>query len=39
MAASAIGFDDGGLAVHQVLGVVPGEDGTSGMPPTRVGWG
>ena len=23
MAASAIGFDDGGLAIHQVLGVVP----------------
>ncbi len=39
MAASAVGFDDGGLAVHQVLGVVPGEEGTSGMPPTRVGWG
>lgn len=38
MAASAIGFDDSGLAVHQVLGVVPGADGTSGMPPTRIGW-
>ena len=24
MAASANGFDDGGLAIHQVLGVVPG---------------
>ena len=23
MAGSAIGFDDGGIAVHQVLGVVP----------------
>ena len=39
MAASAIGFDDGGLAIHQVLGVVSDADGTSGMPPTRRGWG
>jgi len=39
MAASANGFDDGGLAVHQVLGVVPERNGTSGMPPTRSGWG
>ncbi|MFP5318873.1 MAG: class I SAM-dependent methyltransferase [Acidimicrobiia bacterium] len=38
MAASAIGFEDGGLAVHQVLGVAPGPDGRSGMPPTRHGW-
>jgi len=38
MAASANGFDDGGLAVHQVLGVLPEPDGTSGMPPTRAGW-
>jgi cyclopropane-fatty-acyl-phospholipid synthase len=39
MAASANGFDDGGLAIHQVLGVIPGADGHSGMPPTREGWG
>jgi cyclopropane-fatty-acyl-phospholipid synthase len=39
MAASANGFDDGGLAIHQVLGVVPGPEGRSGMPPTRSGWG
>ena len=39
MAASANGFDDGGLAIHQVLGVVPGPDGRSGMAPTRQGWG
>jgi cyclopropane-fatty-acyl-phospholipid synthase len=39
MAASANGFDDGGLAIHQVLGVVPGPDGQSGLPPTRAGWG
>ena len=37
--ASAIGFDDGGIAVHQVLGVVPGADGSSGMPRTRLGLG
>ena len=35
MAASAIGFEDGGISVHQVLGVLPGPDGTSGMPRTR----
>ena len=39
MAASANGFDDGGLGIHQVLGVVPAPDGASGMPPTRGDWG
>jgi cyclopropane-fatty-acyl-phospholipid synthase len=39
MAASANGFDDGGLAIHQVLGVVPDGTGASGMPPSRAGWG
>ena len=39
MAASANGFDDGGLAIHQVLGIVPRSGGASGMPPTRTGWG
>ncbi len=38
MAASANGFDDGGLAVHQVLGVVPDPSGRSGMPATRHDW-
>jgi cyclopropane-fatty-acyl-phospholipid synthase len=38
MAASAIGFDDGGISVHQVLGVVPSPTGGSGMPATRDGW-
>lgn len=38
MAGSAIGFDDGGINVHQVLGVVPGPDGSSSMPPTRRDW-
>ena len=38
MAASAIGFDDGGVSIHQVLGVVPTPRGGSGMPDTRDGW-
>ncbi len=39
MAASANGFDDGGIAVHQVLGIAPDSSGRSGMPLTRVSWG
>ncbi len=39
MAGSVVGFEDGGIAVHQVLGVVPTDAGVSGMPPTRAGWG
>lgn len=38
MAASAIGFEDGGLSIHQTLGVVDAADGSSGMPPTRHGY-
>jgi cyclopropane-fatty-acyl-phospholipid synthase len=38
MAASAVGFDDGGVSVHQVLGVVPSPTGESGIPATRDGW-
>jgi len=38
MAGSAIGFEEGSLSVHQVLGVVPSHLGDSGMPPTRDGW-
>ena len=38
MAASAIGFEDGGLSLHQVLGVIPAADGSSGMPSTRDDW-
>ncbi|MGD9703046.1 MAG: class I SAM-dependent methyltransferase [Acidimicrobiia bacterium] len=38
MAGSAVGFEDGGLNVHQVLGVVPDETGTTAMPLTRDGW-
>jgi cyclopropane-fatty-acyl-phospholipid synthase len=39
MAGSAVGFDDGGISVHQVLGVLPHADGSSGMPRTRRDWG
>ena len=39
MAASANGFEEGGISVHQVLGVLPRPDGRSGMPPTRSAWG
>ena len=35
MAGSAVGFEDAGIAIHQVLGVVPNATGASGMPPTR----
>ncbi len=38
MAGSAIGFEDGGIAIHQVLGVVPSDSGDAGMPPTRRDW-
>jgi cyclopropane-fatty-acyl-phospholipid synthase len=38
MAASANGFDDGGLAIHQVLGVRQTAQGASDMPRTRSGW-
>jgi cyclopropane-fatty-acyl-phospholipid synthase len=38
MAASANGFADGGIAIHQVLGVKPAPDGRSGMPATRNDW-
>lgn len=39
MAAAALGFEDGGLAIHQVLGVLPDPAGGSGMPSTRREWG
>ena len=37
MAASAIGFDDGGISIHQVLAVKPDALEHSSMPPTRKG--
>ncbi|MFD4434112.1 class I SAM-dependent methyltransferase, partial [Nocardia sp. NPDC058497] len=39
MAASALGFEDGGLGIHQVLGVVPEATGNAEMPATRRAWG
>jgi cyclopropane-fatty-acyl-phospholipid synthase len=39
MAGSAVGFEDGGIGIHQVLGVVPTETGHAGMPSTRRDWG
>lgn len=38
MAASAVGFEDGGIGLHQVLCVRTASDGTSGVPRTRSGW-
>ncbi|MGI9121247.1 MAG: class I SAM-dependent methyltransferase, partial [Acidimicrobiales bacterium] len=34
MAGCCLNFEKGALGVHQVLGVKPGPDGASGMPPT-----
>jgi cyclopropane-fatty-acyl-phospholipid synthase len=38
MAGSVVGFEDAGLNLHQVLGLISGPDGRSGRPPTRDGW-
>jgi cyclopropane-fatty-acyl-phospholipid synthase len=38
MCGSVNGFEDGGIAIHQVLAVKPDDRGTSGMPSTRAGW-
>lgn len=38
MAASAVGFEDGGTAIHQTLGTKPDGQGRSGMPATRRDW-
>jgi cyclopropane-fatty-acyl-phospholipid synthase len=38
MAGSAVGFEDGGIAIHQCLGVRPSTDGSSDMPATRRDW-
>ncbi|MEP7203430.1 MAG: cyclopropane-fatty-acyl-phospholipid synthase family protein [Ilumatobacteraceae bacterium] len=37
MAGSAIGFEDGGISIHQVLGAIPAE-GNAKMPATRRDW-
>lgn len=38
MAASAVGFTDGGISIHQILGVVPDDRGDAAMPRTRGDW-
>jgi len=38
MTGSAVGFTDGGISVHQVLGVLPTADGSAAMPATRRHW-
>lgn len=38
MAGSAVGFAADRINVHQVLGVLPAADGSSGLPPTRRSW-
>ncbi|WP_370368499.1 class I SAM-dependent methyltransferase [Catenulispora sp. GP43] len=38
MAGSALGFEDGGIGIHQVLGVVPEASGEAGMPASRRAW-
>jgi cyclopropane-fatty-acyl-phospholipid synthase len=38
MAGSAVGFDDGGVAIHQVLGVITNDTGNAAMPSTRRDW-
>ncbi|MCU1498994.1 MAG: SAM-dependent methyltransferase [Acidimicrobiales bacterium] len=38
MASSALGFADGGLGLHQVLGVVPDRRGDVAVPRTRGAW-
>jgi cyclopropane-fatty-acyl-phospholipid synthase len=39
MAGSVIGFEDGGIAIHQVLGVATTATGDAAMPATRGDWG
>ena len=39
LVGSIVGFEDGGISIHQVLGVAPGPDGASAMPATRASWG
>jgi cyclopropane-fatty-acyl-phospholipid synthase len=38
IAGSALSFEDGLVAIHQVLGVTADGTGRSGMPPTRNDW-
>ncbi len=38
MTGSALGFDDGGIGIVQVVGVRLAADGASGMPASRAAW-
>jgi hypothetical protein len=38
MAASANSFEEGGISVHQVLGVKSAPNGRCGMPATKDTW-
>jgi cyclopropane-fatty-acyl-phospholipid synthase len=38
MAGSALGFEDGGIGIHQLLGVVPEASGQARMPGSRRSW-
>jgi cyclopropane-fatty-acyl-phospholipid synthase len=38
LAGFAVGFEDGGIALHQVLGVVPDAGGSAALPATRDAW-
>jgi len=38
MSGSINGFQDGGLGLHQILGVKPFPEGRSAVPPTRAAW-
>ena len=38
MAGSALGFEDGGIGIHQVLGVVPDASGAAEVPASRRSW-
>ena len=38
MSGSSVGFEDGGLGLHQILGVKPFPDGRAAVPRTRAEW-
>jgi cyclopropane-fatty-acyl-phospholipid synthase len=38
MSGSRVGFEQGSIAVHQILAVRQGEAGVSGVPLTRTDW-
>jgi hypothetical protein len=38
MSGSRVGFEQGSIAVHQMLAVRQGEDGESGIPLSRADW-